>query len=145
MDSPDDTAHRHEVRGLIDPRLARHAALDATEAQKRAFARAHELQARAHEGGAVAAFIEANGAFRDLLRSLSGNSRLAECSAMIDDQAQWARRTAFARADYRALELAHDAELVAAVAQGDAEAAEAAMRRYIVAVSEHLVVPPLDP
>ena len=127
-------AHRHEVRDLIDPLLARRAALDGGPEQRRALAKAHERQRSAHEAGQEAAFIEANEVFRERLRAMCANAFLAQCCALVDDQAQWARRAAFATADNRALELEHDEKLVAAIVAGDADAADAAMRAYVDAV-----------
>jgi DNA-binding GntR family transcriptional regulator len=134
VDNQTAAQQRHEVRDLIDRELARHAALEGSAEQRRALAKAHERQQAAHERGQVAAFAEANERFRERLREMCANAFLAQCCAFVDDQAQWARRAAFARADYRALELEHDARLVAAIAKGDAAAAAAAMRDYVDAI-----------
>ncbi len=131
VDTPMAMACRHEVRDLIDPQVARHASLDGTPEQKAAFAQAHDRQRAAHESGQVQDFIEANESFRNRLRGMCDNATLVQCSALVDDQAQWARRAAFRRPDYRAAELEHDARLVVAIAQGDAAGAEAAVRAYI--------------
>jgi len=132
IDSQAANAQRHEVRDLIDPLLARRAARDGSAEQKRALVRAHERQAQAADD--EAAFVEANEAFRERLRAMCANTFLAQCCALVEDQAQWARRTAFRRPDNRALEVEHDGRLAAAIASGDADAAEAAMRAYVEAV-----------
>ncbi len=62
---------------------------------------------------------------------MCGNAFLAQCCALVDDQAQWARRAAFASEANRELELEHDDRLVEAIVRGDADAARAAMRRYV--------------
>jgi DNA-binding GntR family transcriptional regulator len=134
VDSQTANAHRHEVRDLIDPYLARHAAQGGSSEQRKALAKAHERQRAAHARGQVAPFTEANERFREALRAMCDNAFLAQCCALVDDQAQWARRAAFAREDNRELELAHDERLVAAIVAGDAAAAETAMRDYIAAV-----------
>ncbi|MDR3513385.1 MAG: GntR family transcriptional regulator [Caulobacteraceae bacterium] len=134
VDSPMATVHRHEVRELVDPQVARHAAIGGAPEQKKAFAKAHERQRAAHAAGQIAAFIDANNAFRERLRAMCDNALLVQCSAMVDDQAQWDRKTAFAHADYRQIELDHSERLVAAILQGDAAGAEAAMHAYIKAV-----------
>ncbi len=134
VDTHTANAYRHEVRDLIDPHLARHAALAGSSEQRKALAKAHERQRTAHRRGQVTAFMEANERFREALRAMCDNAFLAQCCALVDDQAQWARRAAFAREDNRELELAHDERLVAAVLNGDAPAAETAMRDYIAAV-----------
>ncbi len=61
------------------------------------------------------------------------------CSALVDDSAQWARRSAFAQPDYRQIELTFCHRLLAAVSTGDGAAAEIAMKEYIEAVRERLV------
>jgi len=134
VDTRAANVYRHEVRDLIDPELARHAALDGTPDQRKALAKAHERQRAAQAAGQLAAFIEANEVFRQRLRSMCGNSFLAQCCALVEDQAQWSRRTAFAREDYRELELEHSERLLEAVLAGDGEAAAAAMKAYVAAV-----------
>ncbi|HEX3920591.1 MAG TPA: GntR family transcriptional regulator [Caulobacteraceae bacterium] len=134
VDTSDANLYRHEVRDLIDPEMARHAAQDATSEQRKALAKAQERQRAAHDAGQEAAFVEANEVFRQRLRGMCGNTFLAQCCALVEDQAQWSRRAAFARADYRELELAHSERLLAAVQQGDGDGAAAAMKAYVEAV-----------
>ena len=134
VDTRAANVYRHEVRDLIDPELARHAAVDGTPDQRKALAKAHERQRGAQAAGQLAAFIEANEVFRQRLRSMCGNSFLAQCCALVEDQAQWSRRTAFAREDYRELELEHSERLLEAVVAGDGDAAAAAMKAYVAAV-----------
>jgi DNA-binding GntR family transcriptional regulator len=142
VDSPLATVYRHEVRDLVDPQVAHHAALSATAEQKKAFAKAHERQKAALEAGQAAGFVEANAVFRNRLRAMCDNALLAQCSALVDDQAQWARRSAFSRADYRALEIEYNEPLVAAILEGDGPGAETAMRAYIDVVRRHLITMP---
>jgi DNA-binding GntR family transcriptional regulator len=133
VDTRDANMYRHQVRDLIDPAMARHAALDGTAEQRRALVKAHERQRAASEAGETA-FAEANEVFRQRLRAMCGNSMLAQCCALVEDQAQWARRAAFARAEYRQLEVEHSQRLVAAVVDGDGDGAAAAMKAYVDAV-----------
>lgn len=132
------TADRHEVRELIDPRLAFHAATDGTSAQKKALEKLHQRQSEAHDEGNLDAFIRANVAFRSALRSMSRNGLLARCSQLLDDQAQPARRAIFSIPDYRALEIEHDGNVMKAVVAGHASEAEAAMHNYIATVRKNL-------
>lgn len=131
MDTPQSTEHRHEVRDLLDPKLAYHAAIEGDEEQRKALAKAHEKQVAAHEAERLASFITANMELRQILRAMCRNSLLAKCSALIDDQAQMARRAAFAHSVYRQFEIEADAALVEAVVAKDGKAAEAAMQTYI--------------
>lgn len=132
------TADRHEVRELIDPRLAYHAASDGTPAQKKALEKLHQRQSEAHDEGSLAAFIRANVAFRSALRSMCRNGLLSRCSQLLDDQAQPARRAIFSVPDYRALEIEHDGKVMKAVMAGNAEEAEEAMRNYVATVRKHM-------
>jgi DNA-binding GntR family transcriptional regulator len=131
VDTDAACAERHAVRQLIDPLMARGAAMQADARQKRALARLHARQREAHEAGAVDRFVAANAEFRALLRAMCGNDFLARCCGFADDQAQWERRTAFDRTDYRALELDFDERLTQAVLAGDGCAAESVMRDYV--------------
>lgn len=141
VDTPESTAFRHEVRALLDPKLARHAAAEATQEERKALQKAHDAQVAAHEAGKVPAFVKANTEFRQALRGMCKNALLAQCSALIDDMAQWARRTAFARPEFRALEVEHDGRLLRAVLDQDSDAAEAAMLAYVQMVRERTVLP----
>ncbi|HEX4197386.1 MAG TPA: GntR family transcriptional regulator [Caulobacteraceae bacterium] len=145
IDTPTATEHRHEVRDLVDPQVARHAAIAGTAEQKKAFAKAHERQKSCMEPGQEAAFFEANANFRERLRAMCDNALLVQCSALVDDQAQWARRAAFSRPEYRALEVDYDGRLLDAVLAGDGPGAEAAMHAYVATVRRHLVDMPPDP
>jgi DNA-binding GntR family transcriptional regulator len=131
VDSEAECAARHEVRRLLDPLLARRAALAGSAEQKRRLAGAHERQRAADEAGSAARFVAANAEFRQRLRVMCGNDFLARCCGHADDLAQWGRRSAFDRADYRALELSFDRRLTAAIESGDADGAEAVMREYV--------------
>lgn len=134
VDSPQSTAFRHEVRGLLDPRLARHAASEATPEERKALQKAYDAQVAAHEKGRLPAFVAANNEFRQVLRGMCKNRLLAQCSALVDDLAQWARRNAFAAADNREAELEHDGRILVAIQAADAPAAEAAMQGYVAMV-----------
>ena len=134
VDTRESCAQLHEVRRLLDPLLAREAALHGSAEQKRTLAKLHQRQQAAHAAGRMAAFIRANARFREQIRAMCGNEFLAKCCAFADDQSQWERRAAFGCADYRTMELEFDERLVAATLRGDACAAEAVMRRYVEAI-----------
>ena len=137
-DDMQTTIDRHEVRELIDPRLAAHAASDGTAAQKKALEKAHQRQCAAHEDGKLNSFIKANLEFRAALRAMCRNPLLKRCSQMLDDQAQPSRRAVFEIEEYRAIEIAHDSNVLEAVLAGDAGLADAEMRKYVEAVRINL-------
>lgn len=130
-DTPTAVEHRHEIRDLLDPQVAFHAATEGGQEHRKALIRAHERQCAAHEANRFAAFCAANADFRATLRSMCANALLARCSALVDDQAQAARRAAFARGDHRQRELESNARLLKAVLAGDGPAARAEMHDYI--------------
>lgn len=132
------TSDRHEVRELIDPRLAFHAASDGTPAQKKTLEKLHQRQSDAHDEGNVETFIRANVAFRTALRSMCRNELLSRCSQLLDDQAQPARRAIFNVPDYRALEIEHDGNVMKAIMASNATEAEQAMRSYVGTVRNNL-------
>jgi len=134
IDTPLSTVYRHEVRDLLDPQLAYHAAMEGTAEQRRALLKAQDKQIEAHATGKLSAFIAANIDFRAVLRAMCQNKLLAKCSEMIDDQAQWARRTAFAQPKYRQHELDANGRLAKAIADGDAAGARELMAKYIESV-----------
>jgi DNA-binding GntR family transcriptional regulator len=141
VDSPQSTAFRHEVRGLIDPRLAYYAAADSTPEERKALQKTHEAQKQAHEAGRLQAFVTANNEFRLLLRSMCRNRLLAQCSALVDDLAQWARRNAFTQPENRDAELEHCGRVAAAIQAGDPAGAEAAMQDYVRMVRQRSDLP----
>lgn len=136
-DDNQTAADRHEVRELIDPRLA-YLAADGSPAQKRELAKILKQEYEAHEAGNVDAFIEANVEFREAMRRMCRNALLARCSALLDDQAQPTRRWMFNAPQYRELELEHDQAVAQAIIDNNPEGAEQAMRAYIGMVKTHL-------
>lgn len=132
------TIDRHEVRELVDPRLAAHAAVDGTATQKKALERAHQRQCAAHEAGRLMSFMKANLEFRYALRSMCSNPLLERCSQMLDDQAQPSRQLVFEIPEYRAIEILHDGMVLEAILEGDPERADAEMRAYIESVRRNL-------
>lgn len=137
-DDAQATIDRHEVRELIDPRLAAHAATEGTAVEKKALEKAHERQCAAHDAGRLKSFIRANLEYRAALRAMCRNQLLDRCSQMLDDQAQPSRRAVFEVPEMRALEIAHDGKVLAAILSGDATAADAEMRAYVDTVRHNL-------
>lgn len=137
-DDAQATIDRHEVRELIDPRLAAHAASQGTLAEKKVLEKAHERQCAAHEAGRLKSFIKANLDYRAALRAMCRNQLLDRCSQMLDDQAQPSRRAVFEVPEYRALEIAHDGRVLDAILASDPERADAETRAYVETVRHNL-------
>ncbi len=70
------------------------------------------------------AFATAHYALRDAIRLLGGNAMLARCAELVDDSFRLARERIYRDAPNRETTLAADRLLVAAIAAGDADAAE---------------------
>lgn len=136
-DNNQTAADRHEVRELLDPRLA-YLAASGSPAQKRELSKIIKQEQDAHNAGNVDAFIEANVEFREALRRMCRNALLARCSALLDDQAQPTRRWMFNATHYRELELEHDQAVAQAIIDNEPERAEQAMQAYIEMVKKHL-------
>lgn len=131
VDTREKALARQEVRDLLDPALVRHSATDGTAEQRRQIAKVIEKMQAAHEAGKLSKFIEANFAYRKLLREMCGNDLLARCFGLVDDQAQLVRRNIFADPEPRSVEMQFSAALVDAVVKGDADEAEKVMRASI--------------
>lgn len=134
IDSQKDIVDRLEVRRLLDARLARHAATEATEAEIAALRRNLERQRAAHAAGRARVFVDRNAEFRAGLREACRNALLRRCAAMVDDVFQTARGRLHESAENREMTLACDARIVEALERRDPDAAEAAVEAFIDAL-----------
>lgn len=131
VDTQKDILDRLEVRRLLDARLARHAATEASTEEIRALAKAHERQEKAHAAGKAKAFVEANAEFRSLLREMCRNALLKRCAVLVDDVFQTMRGKIHETPENRDLTLACDAQILKALQDRDPDAAEAAVKGFI--------------
>ncbi|CAN5263355.1 GntR family transcriptional regulator [soil metagenome] len=131
VDTQKDILDRLEVRHLLDARLARHVATEATPEEIRALAKAHERQQRAHAAGKAKAFVDANAEFRTLLRAMCRNALLRRCAGMVDNVFQTMRGRIHESPENRALTLVCDGQILKALQDRDPDAAEAAVTGFI--------------
>jgi DNA-binding GntR family transcriptional regulator len=131
IDTQKDILDRLEMRRLLDARLARHAAIEASPDEIRALAKAHERQEKAHAAGKTKAFIDANAEFRVLLREMCRNALLRRCAGMVDDVFQTMRGRLHESPENRALTLACDGQILKALQDRDPDAAEAAVTGFV--------------
>jgi DNA-binding GntR family transcriptional regulator len=131
IDTQKDILDRLEMRRLLDARLARHAALEATPDQVRALAKAHEKQEKAHAAGKTRAFVDANAEFRTLLREMCRNVLLRRCAGMVDDVFQTMRGRIHESSENRDLTLACDGAILKALQDRDPDAAERAVTDFV--------------
>jgi DNA-binding GntR family transcriptional regulator len=141
VDSRADIADRLEVRLLLDAQVARRAALDRGEADIIALRLALERARHAHEQGHAAAFVKSHQAIRKRIRSMCGNALLADYAARLDESFSLVRNRLHQHAANRALTLANDERLADAIAAGDADRAEAAVRAFLDAVRDYYTAP----
>ena len=131
IDTQKDILDRLEVRRLLDARLVRHAATEATPDEIRALAKAHERQEKAHAAGKAKAFVDANAEFRVRLREMCRNALLRRCAGMVDDVFQTMRGRIHESAENRQLTLTCDARILKALQDRDPDAAETAVTGFV--------------
>jgi GntR family transcriptional regulator, rspAB operon transcriptional repressor len=127
---------RMEIRVLMEPRIARHAAVAATARQRARLRRALEREEELVASDDAQKFIAANLDWKTELFAMCGNRLLVRSAQLFDDQFQFSRRKAFAIAANRAITVARHREICDAVDAGDGDAAEAAMRALLQTASE---------
>lgn len=137
LDTQKDVVDRLEVRRLLDCRLVRHAAADATEEEVKALARIFNRARTAHETGRAKSFIEAHNQFRASLRAMCRNVLLSRCAGMVDDVFQMMRNQIHQSPENRAMTLGCDERLLAAIQKRDPDAAEAAMGEFLDALNAY--------
>lgn len=137
VDTQKDVIDRLEVRGLLDARIARHAAMEASPEQIKALTKALERQATAQAADKHKAFVEANYDFRTTMRAMCRNALLVRCASMVDDHFQTMRNQIHTSRENRALTLECDSAIAAAIAGRDPDAAEAAVAAFMLALHAH--------
>lgn len=140
LDTQKDVVDRLEVRRLLDCRLVRHAAVDATEEEVKALTRIFNRARTAHETARAKLFIEAHNQFRATVRAMCRNQLLGRCAGMVDDVFQMMRNQIHQSPENRAVTLACDEKLLAAIQNRDADAAEAAMADFLDALHRYFAV-----
>lgn len=126
-----DILHRLEVKRLLDPQVARHAAVDADPQQIKALTKAHAREKAAHAAGKVKAFNRANQEMRSIYRSMCKNDLLVRCLTLADDQFENARSRIHENPENRQSTIAHDERLVATIVARDPAATAAEMNAFL--------------
>lgn len=139
IDTPEDFADRLEVHLLIEPRIARHAALEASSEEIATLAKAYEKGKQAHAANRFNAFAEANYLFRSTFHGMCRNVPLARCAALLEDQFLAARNEFYKDADNRALALKFGEKQLKAIKKRDCSAAERVTREYMETLLELFV------
>ncbi|KZX20481.1 FadR/GntR family transcriptional regulator [Rathayibacter tanaceti] len=134
LDGPDRRRQLHQLSELrlgIEPLAARLAATHATPEQRRTLTHAGETLAQQSRAADQAAYLAADTAFHRALLDASGNRMLAQLGDLVAEVLAGRTRNALMprEADSTAVRL-HRA-VAAAIAAGDGEEAEAAMRAIV--------------
>lgn len=137
VDTQKDIIDRLEVRRLLDGRLVRHAALEATAEEVATLVKLNEAQRAAHLAGRGKQFVERNLALRIQLREMCRNALLRRCATMVDDVFQAVRGQIHESAENRELTLACDTRIIEAIARRDPDAAEAAVEAFVDQLLAH--------
>lgn len=120
----------YELRFLLEPAAMRGIAARAAAARAPIGA-ALEAAAAAHRAGDAAAFREANVAYRQAWLKLVPNTRLVRIIELYADHMQHIRTLTLGEARVRTIVLRGLRRITAALAAGDADAAEHAVREHL--------------
>jgi DNA-binding GntR family transcriptional regulator len=127
-----DGLDRLSVRLLLDPEVARRAAIDAEEWQIESLQKAFEMQLTAHAADNHQAFVEANDLFRKLISTMCGNPVLARCATMVDEQFKIGRSEIYRDGPSRALTLKHEGTLLDAIRSRSPDLAFATTKGFLM-------------
>lgn len=130
-DTPQDFLQRMEVRLLLDPPLAEHAAQYGSAKQIEALEVAYGKMKKAAEGSRYAAFVTAAHQFRTLLLDMSHNIALTRVCAVLEDQFLLVRNEYYKDEENRKISVHRDGLLLEAIRARDSKGAGRAARDYI--------------
>jgi len=143
VESPMDFVHRLEVRILLDPELARHAATEGTDAQHAALSAVHERMKQAQKAGKFSAFAAYGHEFRLLLIAMCANPVLVKCCEMLENRYLAERNNLYKDADNREFAIENNERQVKAILERNADEAAKVAREYMEALLELLAKPAL--
>lgn len=134
--SPEEFADRLEIRVLLEPPIARYAALEADARQHAQLREMLEQEAALIDTNDSHRFLIANLQFKHALYDICPNKVLVRTVRLYDDQFQFFRLKTFAYYKTRKTTVACHEALVAAVAVRDGDAAARAVHALLDAVAE---------
>ncbi len=139
LDTPEDFSDRLEAHLLIEPRVAKHAALEGTAEAISVLIKAYEKGKQAHASNRFSGFAEANYLFRSTLHSMCRNVPLARCATLLEDQFLVARNEFYKDPDNRAIALKFDDKQLQAIKKRDGATAERVTRDYFETLLKRFV------
>lgn len=124
----------YEVRGLLEPAAMHHAAerSGADASLMAPIKAAIEASVAAHKAGDVEAFMAANAQFRHAWLALVPNPRLTHAVELYTGHVRFLRQVTLGDPQTRSVVLKGLKKIAAALAAGDGEAAEVAMREHLL-------------
>jgi DNA-binding GntR family transcriptional regulator len=143
----EDTRNRLEIRLLLEPAIARRAAVEGSSEQVAALGAALQAERAGLEQKSPRAFIAANTEFRKIMRSMCSNSLLSDLASQIDDQFrmfQFSRAAIFHDPANREMTVRDHSGIYKAIKSGDAEEAEASTRQFLMRIMEYFADHPSE-
>jgi DNA-binding GntR family transcriptional regulator len=137
VDDPAEVVQQLEVRSLLEPAMARHAAVDGTAAQIAQLEKILRQEAAAAAAGRIDAFLDFTYRFRRQLREMCSNEILAGILERVEDQFTAWRIVAFRDEANRRFVVTQHQALVEAIKARSPEAAASAMQQYLERIRSH--------
>ncbi len=128
-----------EIRLMLEPGIARHAARLAGRSDTAALARELDRERQSVAAADHGPFVEANLRFRERLISICPNRRLRDCVRQCDDQIQAARVLTLQATANRAIVAEFHGRLVTAIERREESRAADAVRELLEAMREDFV------
>jgi DNA-binding GntR family transcriptional regulator len=119
------------VRSLLDPEVARRAAIDATPEELTALRASFAAQERAHNKKDAALFNQENENFRRIVRFMCGNATLAKCAAEVDEQFRMGRSEIHKSRENRERTLLQSRKLLEAIVARKPDMAASRMQSFL--------------
>lgn len=145
QDTPKDFLQRMEVRLLLDPPLAEHAAQYGSEEQIDTLSQAYEKMKKAAEMSKFIAFVAAAHQFRTTLLEMSHNTALTRVCAVLEDQFLLVRNEHYKDEANRAISVYRDGLLVKAIRARDVKGAGKVAKEYVEMLIEMHTEAPTRP
>ncbi|BET12508.1 GntR family transcriptional regulator [Pandoraea sputorum] len=130
-DTPRDFLQRMEVRLLLDPPLAEHAAQYGSDEQINTLTQAYEKMKKAAEASKFTPFVAAAHQFRTTLLEMSHNTALTRVCAVLEDQFLLVRNEHYKEAANRAISVHRDGLLLEAIRERDVKGAGRVAKEYV--------------
>lgn len=134
--SPQELQDRLELRVILEPSIARHAALEADAKQHAKLRKALEQEDALIDTDEARRFLIANLQFKQALFDSCRNKLLVRATRLYDDQFQYFRLKTFAFREARQATVERHREMVAAMIARDGEGAARAMRALLDTATE---------